>query len=303
MEFSTELNEVPVYEDKQVEKQAEEVFTMTVEDVFAAFMDAYTQYLADIAAAEEAEAASTDSTDAETQSSMAIGFRNRQEEASFSASQTYSNGFSVYDGITASDWWTWTLAVDMPEGLIGSDYILYQWATMINQADAEDVTTIACKRTIGDDTTFEAKIFTQDSASQTALYPDDADNVVDLAWAAQGPDYVEEDEDHVWQATSEYTSVVGDSATSGNKIYGCYLAKELPKIGRNPADFDKTFDVHVGARLYESDSATSFTTIPMASSSFEYPAPASYAVAVVETGAAALFASTMAALAVMFLAF
>jgi len=233
---------------------------------------------------------------------MAIGFRNKQEEATFSASQTYSNGFSTYDGLTASDWWVWTLSLDMPEGLVGSDYILYQWATMINQDDAEDTFTIACQRTIGDDETFAVRIYSQDSTSQTALYPDDADNVVDKMWDGQAPDYVEEDEDHVWQATSAYTTLVGDSETDGNKIYACYLAKELPKIGRNPADFDKTYTVHVGARLYESDSATTFTTIPMASSSFEYPEPPAYAVATTE-GAFALFASTMAALAVLFMAF
>ena len=274
---------------------------MDVEDVFASFMDDYNAWLAEQNSAENDD--STDST-AETSSAMAIGFRNKQETASFSASQSYSNGFSTYEGITASDWWTWTLSLDMPEGLVGSDYVLYQWATMINQDDAEDTFTIACERTIGDDTTFAAFIYTQDSTSQTALYPDDADNVVGFTYDAQAPDYLEEDEDHVWQATSDYTSLVGESDTDGNKIYACYLAKELPKIGRNPGDFDKTYTVHVGARLYESATATTFTTIPMASSSFEYPEPPAYAVAATTTeGAFALFASTMAALAVLFMAF
>lgn len=77
---------------------------------------------------------------------------------------------------------------------------------------------------------------------------------------------------------------------------------ELPKIGRNPNDFNKVYDVHIGARLYENDSATEFTTIPMSSSSFEYPEPPAYEVAQTE-GAFALFASTMAALAVLFMAF
>ena len=307
MEFSDELKEEPVYEDKQTEKHADEKFTMTVEDVFAAFLDAYNTWLDEQAAAAAESTDSTDSTDssAETQSSMVIGFRNKQETSTFDASQSYTNGFSTYEGITASDWWVWTLSLDMPEGLVGSDYILYQWATMINQEDAEDTFTIACARTIGDDETMSVDIYTQDSTEQTALYPDDADNVVGLTWDAQAPLLKEEDEDHDWQATSDYTSLVGDSETDGNKIYACYLAKELPKIGRNPGDFDKTYDVHVGARLYESDSATTFTTIPMASSSFEYPEPPAYAVAAtsVEEGAFALFASTMAALAVLFMAF
>merc|ERR1711920_888422 len=101
----------------------------------------------------------------------------------------------------------------------------------MGQDDAEDTFTIACVRTIGDDTTFSAFIYTQDSTSQTALYPDDADNVVGFTYDAQAPDYLEEDEDHVWQATSDYTSLVGESDTDGNKIYACYLAKELPRSG------------------------------------------------------------------------
>jgi len=310
MTFSDELKEEPVYEDPQEKKQAEEIFEFTVEDVFAAFMDAYNAYIdqliadAEAAAAEAAAAEDSTSSDtAETSTAMVMGMRNRQETTTstdISASQTYSNGFSTYEGLTASDWWVWTLAVDMPENMIGDDYILYQWATLIDQETAETFS-IGCKRTMGDDLTFAVDVYTQDSTSQEALYPDNAE-VVDKTWDAQAPDYKEEEEDHVWQATSAYTTLVGDSETTNNKIYACYLAKELPKIGRNPADFDKTYTVHLGARLYESDSATTFTEIPMVSSSFEYPEPPSYAVAATE-GAFALFASTMAAIAVLFMAF
>ena len=45
MEFSNELKEEPVYEEPQTKKQAEEVFEITVEDVFAAFLEAYNAYL------------------------------------------------------------------------------------------------------------------------------------------------------------------------------------------------------------------------------------------------------------------
>jgi hypothetical protein len=234
---------------------------------------------------------------------MVMGFRNRQETTpTLSASQTYSNGFSTYEGINSSDWWVWTLSLDMPDGLVGDDYVVYQWATVVNQADAEETFTVACKRTVGDETNNVVDVYTQDSTTQTALYPDDENNVVGLVWTGQAPDLKEEDSDHVWQATSDYTTLVGDSETDGNKIYGCYLAMELPKIGRNPNDFNKVYDVHIGARLYENDSATEFTTIPMSSSSFEYPEPPAYEVAQTE-GAFALFASTMAALAVLFMAF
>lgn len=193
----------------------------------------------------------------------------------------------------------------MPEGMFGSDYVLYQWATMVNQNDAEEVYTVACKRTIGDDETFSVEYFTQDSTSSEALFPADTNaDVYGLTWSTQAPDYKEEDDDHSWIATSDHHTLVGDSDTEANKIYACYVALELPKIGRNPADFDKTYDVTLGARLYESDSATEYTTIPSATSSFDYPLPSDFeSDAQVEEGAYALFASTIAALAVLVMAF
>jgi len=133
---------------------------------------------------------------------------------------------------------------------------------MVNQADAEDTITIACKRTIGDDETFHVDVYTQDSTSQTALYPDDATNVVGFTWNAQASDYKEEEGDYLWQATSSYSTLEGESETTDNKIYACYVAKELSKIGRNPSDFDKTYDLTLGARIYENDEATDFITIP-----------------------------------------
>lgn len=235
-----------------------------------------------------------------------VVLNNKQEDtsASLAASQTYSNGFTVYEGITASDFWAWTLSVDMPEGLVGSDYILYQWATMTNQDDPTEVYTVACKRTIGDDETFSVEVFTQDDTSSTVLFPAETNaEVYGKAWTDQAPDYKEEDDDHSWVATNDHHTLVGDSETDGNKIYACYLALELPKIGRNPADFDKTYDMTLGARLYENDSATTFTTIPSSTSSFEYPQPADFEVEEQVEGAYALFASTMAALAVLFMAF
>ena len=118
MSFSTELNEVPVYdkEEKQTKKQAEGANEIDVESVFDAFMADYQAWL------EEQNAAEDDSTTdtAEQTSAMVSGFRNRQEDTSSSieATQTFSNGFSTYEGINSSDWWVWTLALDMPENLI-----------------------------------------------------------------------------------------------------------------------------------------------------------------------------------------
>ena len=98
-------------------------------------------------------------------------------------------------------------------------------------------------------------------------------------------------------------SIVGDSATSGNKIYACYIAEELSKIGRNPADFNRTFNVYLGARIYETATATDFITIPTAESSFDQGEPPAYDTGSSETGAFALFASGLAAIAVLFMAF
>lgn len=320
MSFTDDLKEEPVYEDKQPKKQAEEEFTFAVEDLFADKIAAFEQAIADAAqaaadaaAAEEAAAndSTTDSTDstttdtAETQTNMVAGMRNKQEAAdsTYAASQTYSNGYSTYEQLTANDYWTWTLALDMTEGLLGDDEVIYQWATLVDQSteNAFAPFTIGCKRTVGDDTTFHVDVFTQDSTTVQALYPDSSD-VTGVTWDVQAADLREEDSDVDWIAESTHHELVGDSATTGNKIYACYIAQELSKIGRNPADFNRTFNVYLGARIYETATATEFTTIPTAESSFDQGEPPTYDTGSSET-AFALFASGLAAIAVLFMAF
>lgn len=79
----------------------------------------------------------------------------------------------------------------------------------------------------------------------------------------------------------------------------------MPTIGRNPSDFDITYDVTMGGRIYEDDDATTFITIPSATSTVSKPLPAAYVVEAAEevTGAFALFTSSIAAIAVLFMAF
>jgi RPA family protein len=80
----------------------------------------------------------------------------------------------------------------------------------------------------------------------------------------------------------------------------------MPTIGRNPADFDITYDVTMGGRIYEDDAATTFITIPSATSTVSKPLPDAYVVEAAEeevTGAFALFTSSIAAIAVLFMAF
>jgi hypothetical protein len=161
----------------------------------------------------------------------------------------------------------------MPSGLFADEEVLYQWATLVDQSDVDplDPFTIACKRTIGDSETYVIDYFSQTTDESTALYPDSDLVTPSITWDAQAPDLREEDEDHVWVASSEHADLASASTIDGNTKFSCYLAKELPKIGRNPADFDKTFAVYVGARIYETETATEFITIPMAESTFEYP--------------------------------
>jgi len=186
-------------------------------------------------------------------------------------------GFATYEQLVASDYWYFSMSLDMTEGLLG------------------------------DDGTAVMDFFAQDSTELEALYPDSA-LVTGAVWSAQAPDLRYEDSDVAWVGTAadgtgaaEHAPAVSASATEGNKKYTCSLAKELSKIGRNPADFEKTFAVKMGARIYDDDSATTFTTIPMSETSYFLDQPPSYATAA--EGAYALFVSSLAALAILLMAF
>jgi hypothetical protein len=65
------------------------------------------------------------------------------------------------------------------------------------------------------------------------------------------------------------TSRAPVSATAGNTNHACYFYEELPKIGRNPSDFDKNLDIKFGTRIYASNSATSFDSVPASSVSIK----------------------------------
>lgn len=232
-----------------------------------------------------------------------------QDATSYTATQTYQGGFSTYEQLVASDYWYFTMSLDLTEGLLADDKIIYQWATFVDQAASQNTFTVGCKRTVGDDTESVMDYFEQSASEVDALKPESA-LVVDQIWSAQAPDLRFEDTDTDWIGTdsagvgaAEHTPEVSASATSGNKKYACKLAMEMPKIGRNPADFEKTYDITMGARLYDADDSTTFTTIPESTTTYFLDQPPSYKVAVVETGSYALFASSIAAIAVLFMAF
>ena len=95
MEFSTELKEEPVYEDKQPTKAVEEAFEFDVANIFGAAIAEYEaaqQAAAEAAAQAAADAANADSSDtdssdtADANGNMVAGMRSRQEAATYSAS-------------------------------------------------------------------------------------------------------------------------------------------------------------------------------------------------------------------------
>ncbi len=96
------------------------------------------------------------------------------------------------------------------------------------------------------------------------------------------------------------------STIAGNTKYACYFYQELPKIGRNPADFGKDVAIQAGARIYEGASATTYIEIPTTSATITKPALKSYADAKSEnptaapTGAYQSIASFVALVAFMF---
>jgi len=77
------------------------------------------------------------------------------------------------------------------------------------------------------------------------------------------------------------------STIAGNTKYACYFYKELPKTGRNPADFDKDVKIQAGARIYEGADDTTPIEIPTTSATIKKPALKSYADAKSEAPAAA----------------
>lgn len=187
MEFNSELKEEPTYEEPQREKPVVEKAEFEPTDVFA---DKIATYEAAIAAAAEAEA-----EEAETSENMVM-MQGRQEEASYSASQSYAQGYSLYEQEVASDWWYWTLQIDATDGFFAEGEVFYQWVTLVNQADSSDAFTIGCKMAKGS-TDMVVDYFTMDGNNED-LFPTSALVTPDITWDNQAPDLKEDDEDHEW---------------------------------------------------------------------------------------------------------
>jgi len=181
MTFDNELKEEPTYEEPQREAPVKEKAEFEPADVFADKIGPYEAAIATAAAeAEEAEA-----------SSSMVMMQGRQEEASYSASQSYSQGYSLYEQAVASDWWYWTLQIDATDGFFAEGEVFYQWVTLVNQADSSDAFTIGCKMAKGS-TDMVVDYFTMDGDNED-LFPTSALVTPDITWDSQAPDLKEDE--------------------------------------------------------------------------------------------------------------
>jgi hypothetical protein len=217
-----------------------------------------------------------------------------------SATMTVSNGWTIYENLTENDWWWWYIATDMSTGLLQPNEILYQWATLTDTtaSNPEAPFTIGCAITkTAEDTvdgTYTIQVFTQTASTSESLYPASSDVTPDKTWLTQGNDDEKETvSDTAWVAGNGNPSTeapTSDTATNTN--YACHFYKEYAKIGRNPSDFSKDFEVVFGARIYVDDDATTFDTIPTSETTINLPAPEDYNSA--SDGAFRLLSATLA---------
>ena len=185
-----------------------------------------------------------------------------------------TNGYTVYEQLIASDWWWWQLSLDMPDQLLDIGNIVYQWVTLVDINGDEQPFTIGCKTTVGFSVS-QIDYFQQDTSQTEALWSDSA-LVVGQTVNQQAQDLKEEPSIHFWSAGDEHAPEAEESYIEGNRVFVCSFAKELPKIGRNPNDFNKYFHIHVGARIYDSNIDTEHEAIPEQEGDIFLTAPPSY---------------------------
>lgn len=255
------------------------------------------------AAQEAAEAAEN----ANANGDLAVIFdQNSRQADDITATMSVGHGWTIYENEVESDYWWWYIATEMGDALVSDGDILYQWATMIDQSSeyTEDPFTVGCKIAKGTDDTYVVQVFTH-TADTTTWMQADADSVVGKAWEGQDPTELEDVlADTKWSAGNTHHGSNAAPAASADldTNFACYFAKEYAKIGRDPNDFNKDFEVTIGARMYTSDAATTFDTIPSPDAfTVTLSEPDSYNTNS-DAGATGLFAATLAACA-MLLAF
>jgi len=203
-----------------------------------------------------------------------------RQTVNYSASQSTKHGFQTYPKLTESDYWWFNVNLDVPDELMANGEVIYQYVTLEDTTGKEAPYTVGCKTTYGTGTDYAVDVYTQTSDKISELFSNSTDSVVGKAYNAQGPRYIEDASDVKWTAgTARVGTTAAASTIAGNTNHACYFYKELPKIGRNPNDFEKDFKIHVGARLYANTSATTFTAIPESESTIRLSTPPGYVVA------------------------
>jgi hypothetical protein len=181
--------------------------------------------------------------------------------SSISATQTVQQGYKTYPNINESDWWWWYIALDIPDALLSSGEILYQYVTLTDTSVSPNTyVTLGCSIQMDTPNSYTLQHYTLTNADQL----DSASSeVIGKAYNGQAEELLDEAGDIKWKAgTTHVPTTAPVSTTAGNTNHACYFYEELPKIGRNPDDFGKSMTAKLGARIYPNPTATTFDSTP-----------------------------------------
>lgn len=229
------MEEPPRYEEPQREVKEEKVNPVPAEKVNDEFADLIEQ------------ASTTDSTETTQDAVVAQAIR---QESEYTVSQSMAAGYTSYETVTSSDWWWFYLSLDIPDIFVLDTSIIYQYVTFVDVSGEDDPWTIGCWIT-GADADSNIDYFIQESDEIELLY-EGSEQVEDLTYDQVASQYRLEESDHAWVAGGEHAPTAPESTVSGNTARVCYFMEELPKLGRNPNDFNHEYEVHIGARVYDS---------------------------------------------------
>lgn len=112
---------MPVYVKENAQaivNTLKELPAVTQETLLAEFAELIEKYLASQTTTEE------DDTEAPV-----VQAALKQESDDYTVKQTFSSGFQVYEGITASDFWWFYLALDIPDFMVEDGAQIYQFIT------------------------------------------------------------------------------------------------------------------------------------------------------------------------------
>ena len=167
------------------------------------------------------------------------------------------------------------MTLDLPENLLSTGDVIYQWVTLVEEYGGGKPFTIGCKSTVGFDYSDSIDVFSQDQSTIEALWSN-SDSIKDKTVDSQAEDL--RLDVHEWVAGTDYSPVAPATESAGNTVHACYFAKELPKIGRDPNDFHINYKAYMGARIYSSNIDTDFISIPEENDFYIYlGSPPSYA--------------------------